>query len=358
MKIDVKSRPFRFLWIVILVILLLTGCRGAGKEAEQATPDGNEIEYTLTPMATAVPLDIFFLEDTLTQVTFNLAGDSDPTWSPDGEWIAFSSNRDGDYDIYLVNASCLDTQSKCDQNPIALTDDRIDNWSPAWSPDSKKIAYTNFQDELTKIFIVTVDCILSSGPQEVCTQELTIQVEDLSNIRSPAWSPDGNRIVFASSHETKEGIYVSDTMGTELMRLTDYPSDYPEWSPDGDWIVYSAEYLDAYEIYIMKSDGTGQRRLTYNFEGSWNPTWSPDGRWIAYDVCCFAVGEVRIFDALCGMQSEVDDPDCYETGIAQFPFEMSPAWSPDGKKMLFVELGAGNDNLYLISAMTQTRSEE
>jgi Tol biopolymer transport system component len=99
----------------------------------------------------------------------------------------------------------------------------------------------------------------------------------------PAWSPDGERIVFASERNGNGELYVMDAGGAEQRRLTNTPEDEssPAWSPDGEKIAYVTGVIDGNEtIHVMHADGSGRKRLA---EGNW-PSWSPDGERIVYTV--------------------------------------------------------------------------
>ena len=102
---------------------------------------------------------------------------------------------------------------------------------------------------------------------------------------TPAWSPDGRRIAFASGGRARLDIYVMDASG--FTRLTDNDGGTPAWSPDGRRIAFTSDRDGNPEIYVMNADGSGVTRLTYNdardlFLNDSFPAWSPDGRRIAF----------------------------------------------------------------------------
>ena len=199
--------------------------------------------------------------------------DSSPSWSPDGARIAFVSNRNGgNYQIYV-----MDTNGK---NMRRLTDGTYD-WSPAWSLDGQWIAFHSKRDEeRAKIYLVAPD---GSNLRRLAADIPSWDIE-------AAWSPDSQRIAFVSSRENwGNELYVMNADGTNQKRLTHnmVTERQPAWSPDGSKIVFSLSLDEDTTIAVMNADGTNQRNLTEEvLNGVWetnsSPAWSPDGGTIAY----------------------------------------------------------------------------
>ena len=199
----------------------------------------------------------------VTRLTDNDAIDSFPTWSPDGRRIAFSSTRDGSFEVYVMNAD--------GSGVTRLTDNDARDWSPAWSPDGRHIAFESTRDGNSEIYVMNAD---GSG--------VTRLTYNGAADGTPAWSPDGRRIAFASGGRGNSEIYVMDASG--VIRLTDNDASdvTPAWSPDGLRIAFASEREGNLEIYVMNADGSGVTRLTYNGANGLFPDWSPDGRRIAF----------------------------------------------------------------------------
>lgn len=148
----------------------------------------------------------------------------------------------------------------------------------------------------------------------------------------PVMSPDGTKIVFASPRDSLGDIYVINSDGTNLVRLTITPEyeGEPSFSPDGSKIVFVSERDDNGEIYIMDSNGSNQTRLTYNEVYDANPSFSPDGSEIIF------VREVEE-ENFCGVKIVIINIDSSKerrlsnTGMR----ETDPSFSPDGTKILY-----------------------
>ena len=271
------------------------------------------------------------------RLTNHPANDSSPSWSPDGKRIAFVSYRDGHVrangrptsEIYVMDAD--------GGNPQNLTNDPNDDWDPSWSPDGKRIAFMSGRDRKNnphnyEIYVMDAD---GSNQQNLTNSPL----ED----RRPAWSPDGKRIVFSSARdghfETKFGItdeiYVMDTDGQNQQRLTENRRYdwHPSWSSDGERIVFAADRkgdLQNFEIYVMDADGGNEQRLTNNRVFDWHPSWSSDGKRIAFssnregDLQNF---EIYVMDADGGNQQNLTNNRHSDGRPAWFnsPFSVSAA---------------------------------
>ena len=199
----------------------------------------------------------------VTRLTDNDAIDSGPAWSPDGRRIAFSSTRDGSFEVYVMNAD--------GSGVTRLTDNDAFDWHPAWSPDGRHIAFDSDRDGNWEIYVMNAD---GSG--------VTRLTYNGAADGSPAWSPDGQRIAFGTGRHGKYEIYVMDASGVTRLTDNDASDVGPVWSPDGRRIAFASERDGNLEIYVMNADGSGATRLTYNGARDLFAVWSPDGRHIAF----------------------------------------------------------------------------
>jgi Tol biopolymer transport system component len=211
----------------------------------------------------------------VTRVTHE--GGGYPVWSPDGEHIAFISDRDGETNLYVTDAD--------GSNAIRLSYGIGFPVSKVWSPDGKRIAFEAGDELNHEIYVVNVD---GSGLLNITNNP--------AGDGYPAWSSDGTQVVFSSwrnepniltcipSGNCNTEIYVVGADGSNPINLTNSPAEDrdPSWSPDGDKIVFTSNPDQDREIYVMNTDGSNQIRLTDIRGPDWNPAWSPDGTRIAF----------------------------------------------------------------------------
>jgi len=226
--------------------------------------------------------------------------------------IVFASDRDGSWDIYLMNADGSAVTRLTDN---ASAPNRPHDWRPDWSPDSSRIAFQSTRDGVTEQIYavnavgtgVTKLTSFSSGAAEGARWSpdgrsialydyfggIYVMNEDGSNLHeliadgsAPAWSPDGKRIAFVTDRDGSSEVYVMNLDGSAATRLTYNGAIHREsldWSPDGRRIAFaSSRDGNFFEIYTMSADGSGAERLTYDAGRDYLPRWSPDGRRIAF----------------------------------------------------------------------------
>ena len=211
----------------------------------------------------------------LAKLTNNTADDFDPAWSPDGTKIAFVSNRDGNYEIYLMNGD--------GSGQLRVTNSPGNELDPAWSPDGKKLAFTTNRDGNEEVYVMNAD---GSGQTNLSRSS--------ADDSFPAWSPDGTRIAFTTDREGDFEIYVMQADGSAQANLSQSPTDdaFAAWSPDGGKIAMASDRDGDFEIYVMNADGSGQTRLTNSTREDTFPAWSPDGTKIVFMVGNFVGGQI------------------------------------------------------------------
>ena len=200
------------------------------------------------------------------RLTTDPAADFDPTWSPDGSRIAFRSQRDGNDEIYVMNAN-----GTCQMN---ITHNSLADWSP----DGTQIAFSRFfgDNSFTDIALIRPD---GSGLKRLTT----------AHGEYPAWSPDGTKIAFASARDGNYEIYVMNADGSDQTRLTNNPAYdmSPTWSPDETRIAFDTQrdhfppaetgIGPEFEIDVLSVDGSNDLQLTNNNHEDRFPSWGANG---------------------------------------------------------------------------------
>lgn len=206
------------------------------------------------------------LETLLTQ---DDSDNSYPIPSPDGQWIAFQSNRDGDFDIYV-----MDRQGR---SLRAISRNSVFDRLPAWSPDGEWIIYSSdtrgdgtFDLVRTRLDGSETEIVYSNGQR----------------LSHPRYSPDGTAIVFTLGPDpgdarTWEIARLDLATGTVALLTQNSARDAsPAWSPDGSRILYVTQTDRDNAIAIMNPDGS-ESRIIHDSSGSdWSAAFSPDGRFI------------------------------------------------------------------------------
>lgn len=255
-----------------------------------------------------------------------------PAVSPDGNLIAFESNRDGQLEIYLMNRDGT--------GQTRLTDSPGRDAQPAWSPDGSRLVFVSERGGATDLYIMKSD-----------GSEPTRLTSGLAGANNPRWSPQGRRIAFKSGSYPQADIYLIDADGSNLMNLTPNTDSYehsPAWSPDGKAIAFTSNRGDPWNVWLMQADGGNPHRLTNNDYTDEIPSWSPDGRAIAYQGR--SSGDVQVH--------RVEADGARPTRLTEGPANNElPVWSPDGRTIYFQSDRGGQWELYSMRAdgSAQTR---
>ncbi|MBC7085303.1 MAG: PD40 domain-containing protein [Methanomethylovorans sp.] len=227
--------------------------------------------------------------------------------------------------FYIVFLLCCGISSGSPiLNNIQVTSG-VNEDSPAWSPDGKKLVYTSNQD----IWITNVD---GSASRKL--------------YGSMSWDGDAvfldsNSIVFASEQvDAFSSRFISihriGIDGTGRKQLTkDANARWPALSPDGRKIAYSSRIANDYDIWIMATDGTSKVRLTDHKGNEKYPSWSPDGKYVFYSL----EGDIFKTEVSSGITFQLTNDTFQNT---------DPEVSPDGNLIIFVSTRNGNQDLWLM----------
>lgn len=202
------------------------------------------------------------------RLTKRTAPEYDAVWSPDGKRLAFSavkqSPNQGDLEVYTIG---VDGESL---TPIAETGGKLSHEeSPSWSHDGEWIAYSSTRDGNQEIYIARSD----GSDARRLTNDNALDAH-------PAISPDGKQVAFATSRWGDWELAVVDIAEGTTTRLTESRGldDYPAWSPDGKHLAFTSNRDGNLEIYVRRIDSASAQNVTRHAGIDNFPSWSPDGR--------------------------------------------------------------------------------
>lgn len=285
-----KSKKMIHIVLTVLCVLILTGCdesttrpdehNGSGDgdwqpevvyplidEYPSWSPDGNTIAYRHHGFVEVSPYKggggrvdydragIWLADADGADHRMVVKGGNHPAWSPDGEKLVCTV----DHQIYTV---------KTDGTDLRRLTSSGRNLFPSWSPNGRRIAYNSKpEDGWFSIWILEVD-----GSRKIDT--------GLGGY-DPCWSPDQRYLIYFDDEiwRIEVGAYIPE-------QLTHCDGSFAAYSPDGGTIAFAAPEKNSSEIYrylqifVMNADGTDVKQLTTR--GGTQPTWSPDGTRIAY----------------------------------------------------------------------------
>ena len=297
------------------------------------SPDGKTIAYV---GPTGGGFDIWTVSSTggqIERITSTQRFKKQLRWSGDGKWLAFVAYQDdGSSDLRAVNVA--------EESVLNLTDTAAEESDPTWSPDSRKVAFTERTGAKTRVMSVDIP----SG----ATHKLTdAPASDLQ------WSPDGKSLVFVANllevrdeRRENEDIFIMPAEGGEPRLLTPgtprFRDTSPSWAPDSRRLVYTSEEAGFSNIYILDTQGGARQTLFSGSVDTLSPEWSPDGTMVAYvraEKSIFHVFGITISD---GHTVRLSDADGVNGGFGTGAGAAGPpappgmlAWSPDGKRIAF-----------------------
>ena len=197
-----------------------------------------------------------------------------PTWSADGKYLYFSSSRGGSMNLWKVKINESLGESEGDFEPI--TTPSISSSMAKISHDGNKLIYVS-EDKRANIYKINFDPNTEKAignPEPVTEGSKQFLFLDIS--------PDNKKIAAASSGQ-QEDLYTMNTDGSGLLKLTNdiYKDRGPQWSPDGKSLIFYSTRSGKYEVWQINADGSNSKLLT-NTTGANNPNWFPNGKIITF----------------------------------------------------------------------------
>jgi TolB protein len=245
--------------------------------------------------------------------------------------IAYASERNGNKEIWVMDYDGANQQQVTHLKSISLT--------PRWSPDATRIAFTCFAPYrgVTSAQI----CIYSTA-----SDRLIAFPRYRGTNGSPAWSPDGSEIAFMSSLNGDPEIYVSDTTGAHLRRITFAAgvSTSPAWNPKtGKQMAFVSDRAGSPVLYLANSDGSDVEKLNLPDMGYViDPAWSPNGQLLAfswrrpsgnYDIYAMDIVSRQLVELT------------RDAGRNE-----RPSWAPDGRHIVFESTRTGTRQIWSMLA--------
>ena len=248
------------------------------------------------------------------------------SWSPDGKKFLFTRIHGGKMGLWTMNADGTDAKALMpkEMNP---------QFDGSWSPDSMRIVFIFDRLQGTDGRL-QIDVINADG-----TEQKNLMPHKAFD-EAPRWSPDGAKIVFASTRDKNQQIHVMDADGKNLKRLTgEFKDTNPSWSPDGKEIAFTSARSGNFDIHVMNADGSNVRRLTQHAKMDYWPVWSPDGKHIAFTSNRDGNYEIYLMSPDGMNQRNVSK----HPGVDNFA-----TWSPDGRRLAFISNRGGGYGIYVL----------
>ena len=281
-----------------------------------------------------------------------------PSFSPQGDKIAYVTERQGTFDIYLMSAIDGQDLGRLVEGERSSDFEGLFVLRPGitWSPDGRQVAFA--AKSRNKNTLYTLD---------VRKKRVTKRFKfDLDGLFEPTWSPDGKEIAIVGLKDGWSDVYVVNVADESLRRMTRDPYDekHLDWSPDGEWLAISSDRPSAdltydgskdfvygtYDVFVLRGDGSEIRRVAESEANDSHPTWGPDSQKLAFVSDRTGVGNVYI--------AHVDGSQVYPISNL-----LSGAryidWSADGRKLAFTTFHKGGYDIFVMKdPLKQKRGTE
>ena len=226
------------------------------------------------------------------------------------------------------------------ENLRYLSDGRVIELSPRFSPNRQEITYMSYDGDRPRVFLLQIE---------------TGQREDVGTFPgmtfAPRFSPDGQRVIMSLLREDgNSNIFAVDLRSKQTTRLTTSNAidTSPSYSPDGSQVVFTSDRAGREQLYVMGSDGSGQNRISFGDGKYSTPVWSPRGDLIAFTKQTGGEFQIGV------MRPDGSDERILSSGNLQ----EGPTWAPNGRVIMFQRQAAGSGGPKLFSIDLTGRNEQ
>ena len=266
--------------------------------------------------------------------TFSIA----PALSPDRAQMAFATNRDGNWEVYVVPTDGQGKPQRVTYNTFAADLD------PVWSPDGRFLVYTSVRRGNFDLFMIDV----TKGP----SSEIQL-TNSPANELNPFWSTDGKRLVYESVSQGTSQVFSVDVTTLTTTRLSDGTgADFnPTFSPDGKHLTfrsYRGSNSNVGGLYVANADGSSAKLISSTTNTAFNSSWSPDSSLIAYQSNVNNVPSVYVYDPATSKTRQVTDKLMAGNKDA---LNYAPSWYCNSTTLVFTSDVSGKPNLYSTNAL-------
>jgi len=315
------------------------------------SPDGKEVAYSTVqiiadPSSRPVQgtLGAVNIANLQRRVLYTLGDAVQPRWSPNGQRIAFWAfpRQGGQRDIWTIGLPYNHGGVLIQPQPVPVTEDAATEWNPVWSPDGRYLYFASDRSGTMEVWRVPIDEMtgVTKGPAEQLTTGAT-------GVRGHiALADKGARLLYidytVSQMVEKVGFDAASgkTVGqpTAVLDMTLAPTNV-DVSPDGQSLVfYSAGKQE--DLFVSRNDGTNRRRLTNDPARDRGPSWAPGGRRIAFFSDRTGSYEIWTINADgTGLTQVTNTPGANRS---------APFWSPDGSRLLYIQRRASTWDAYIV----------